>query len=101
VHASLAALVEQKGAELEGRRILLYSYGSGLAGTLFSLYARRVQGAFSLARLAESVRPRAYWIGIWSPGSGGRGVYSCRGPSRFRFWPLGLSGINLVALFIR
>ncbi len=58
MHASLAALVEQRGAALEGRRILLYSYGSGLAGTLFSLYARRVQGPFSLARLAASVRRR-------------------------------------------
>lgn len=56
VHASLGALVERHGAALEGRRILLYSYGSGLAGTLFSLYARRVAGPFSLARLAASVR---------------------------------------------
>lgn len=56
MHASLGALVERHGAALEGRRILLYSYGSGLAGTLFSLYARRVAGPFSLARLAASVR---------------------------------------------
>ena len=57
VHASLGALVEREGGVMEGRRILLYSYGSGLAGTLFSLYARRVQGPFTLARLAASVRP--------------------------------------------
>lgn len=100
MHASLAALVEQKGVELEGRRILLYSYGSGLAGTLFSLYARRVQGAFSLARLAESVRPRAYWLRIWSLGSGGRGVYSCRVPLAYASGLWVFCGIILVALFI-
>ncbi|KAK9843825.1 hypothetical protein WJX81_007826 [Elliptochloris bilobata] len=59
VHASLGALVEREGAALEGRRILMYSYGSGLAGTLFSLYARHVAGPFTLARLAASLDIRA------------------------------------------
>lgn len=56
MHAGLASLVEREGARLEGRRILLYSYGSGLAASLWSVIARRVDGAFSLASMAAKVQ---------------------------------------------
>lgn len=55
MHAGLAALVEAQGAALEGRRLLLYSYGSGLAASLWSVIGRRVQGKFALAAIARQV----------------------------------------------
>lgn len=42
--SSLAALMESKGDELVGERILLFSYGSGLASSMFTL---RVVGSLS------------------------------------------------------
>lgn len=57
VHAGLASLIEAEGAALEGRRVLLYSYGSGLAASLWSLIARRVDGKFALSRVAAQVLP--------------------------------------------
>ncbi len=55
MHAGLAALVEDRGALLEGRRLLLYSYGSGLAASLWSVIGRRVEGKFALASIAAKV----------------------------------------------
>lgn len=51
VWSGVAQLIETRGAALEGRRILLFSYGSGLAATAMSLVGRRVEGDFSLDRL--------------------------------------------------
>jgi 3-hydroxy-3-methylglutaryl CoA synthase len=36
-----------------GTRILLFSYGSGLAATLFSVTVRETAGKFSLPRIAD------------------------------------------------
>lgn len=55
VHAGLASLIEAEGARLEGRRMLLYSYGSGLAASLWSVVGRKVDGKFSLANIASQV----------------------------------------------
>ena len=56
VHASLASLVYSVGSGLEGSRILVNSYGSGLAASLFCIQARPVTGRFSLASIAHKVR---------------------------------------------
>lgn len=56
-HPPLAPqLIETTGAALEGRRILMYSYGSGTSASMFSLVGR-VPGAprFHLARLQAMV----------------------------------------------
>lgn len=55
VHAGLASLIEAEGAGLEGRRVLLYSYGSGLAASLWSLIGRRIEGNFALGSVAAKV----------------------------------------------
>ncbi|KAL6776712.1 hypothetical protein ACKKBF_B30655 [Auxenochlorella protothecoides x Auxenochlorella symbiontica] len=53
VWSGVAQLLETTGAALEGRRVLLYSYGSGISATLLSLRGRAVApgSRFSLARL--------------------------------------------------
>ena len=55
MHAGLASLVEREGANLEGRRILMYSYGSGLAASLWSVIGRRVEGKFALSSVSSKV----------------------------------------------
>ena len=61
VHAGLASLMEREGTALEGRRILLYSYGSGLAASLWSVIARRVAGKFGLAAVSAKVCRLFWW----------------------------------------
>lgn len=56
VHAGLASLIETEGSRLEGRRILLYSYGSGLAASLWSVVGRKVEGKFALGNIAAQVK---------------------------------------------
>ncbi|CAI7775428.1 unnamed protein product, partial [Closterium sp. NIES-54] len=51
LYGSLASLLAQQGQQLESRRILLFSYGSGLMSTLFSLTVRQAADPFSLATL--------------------------------------------------
>ncbi|GJP83227.1 hypothetical protein CLOP_g13406 [Closterium sp. NIES-67] len=51
LYGSLASLLAQQGQQLEGRRIVLFSYGSGLMSTLFSLSVRAAPDPFSLATL--------------------------------------------------
>ena len=41
LYAGLLSLITNKADELQGKRILMFSYGSGLAATLFSI---RVEG---------------------------------------------------------
>ncbi|CAI5460996.1 unnamed protein product [Closterium sp. Yama58-4] len=52
LYGSLASLLAQQGQQLEGHRILLFSYGSGLMSTLFSLTVRQAADPFSLTALA-------------------------------------------------
>lgn len=58
--------MEHQGAALEGRRILLYSYGSGLAASLWSVIARRVGGKFALGAVSAKVR-RLCRLPTWGP----------------------------------
>lgn len=51
VWSGVAQLIETTGADLEGRRMLIYSYGSGIAATLMSVVGRKIEGQFSLERL--------------------------------------------------
>lgn len=52
IWSGIPQLIETTGAALEGRRILLYSYGSGISASMFSLLARAPHAPrFSLARL--------------------------------------------------
>jgi hydroxymethylglutaryl-CoA synthase len=51
VWSGVAQLIETTGADLADRRILLYSYGSGIAASMMSLVGRKIEGQFSLERL--------------------------------------------------
>lgn len=51
VWSGVAQLVETRGSDLEDKRILIFSYGSGIAATLMSVVGRKVEGQFSLERL--------------------------------------------------
>jgi hydroxymethylglutaryl-CoA synthase len=55
LYAGLASLVEAKGAELEGKRLLLFSYGSGITAGMFTLVGRHVDGPCSLENLQQKV----------------------------------------------
>ncbi|KAL4524742.1 hypothetical protein Ndes2526A_g06852 [Nannochloris sp. 'desiccata'] len=48
VWSGIAQLIETTGADLVDRRILLFSYGSGIAASMMSLVGRRIDGQFSL-----------------------------------------------------
>ena len=43
VYMNLLSLVSNLGAELEGKRVLVFSYGSGAVATAFGLQARAVR----------------------------------------------------------
>ncbi|PSC76306.1 hydroxymethylglutaryl-synthase [Micractinium conductrix] len=52
IWSGIPQLIETTGAALEGRRILLYSYGSGMSATMFSLVGRATETPrFALGRL--------------------------------------------------
>ncbi len=51
VWSGVAQLIETTGADLAERRILLFSYGSGIAASMMSLVGRKIEGQFSLERL--------------------------------------------------
>ncbi|KAI3433351.1 hypothetical protein D9Q98_003169 [Chlorella vulgaris] len=52
IWSGISQLIETTGAALEGRRVLLYSYGSGISATMLSLVGRPTTNPrFSLARL--------------------------------------------------
>lgn len=60
-------LIETTGAALEGRRVLMYSYGSGISASMFSLVGRRPEAPrFALQRLQAMVRE---FVGELSLGS--------------------------------
>ena len=60
---ALTSLIEAKGADLEGSRILLFSYGSGLAAGMFVLKGRAVPGAFALHHVQSKVRLSSCYCG--------------------------------------
>jgi hydroxymethylglutaryl-CoA synthase len=55
LYSGLAALLERQGAQLEGRRVLLFSYGSGAMAAMLCLVGRRPSGGGPGARPAADV----------------------------------------------
>ncbi|GLJ12432.1 hypothetical protein SUGI_0190820 [Cryptomeria japonica] len=53
LYAALASIVHNKHSTLEGQRVLMFSYGSGLASTIFSLKIREGQHPFTISNIAE------------------------------------------------
>ncbi|XP_062074180.1 hydroxymethylglutaryl-CoA synthase [Humulus lupulus] len=52
LYAAFASLIHDKSSELDGKRVMMFSYGSGLTSTMFSLQFRDGQHPFSLANIA-------------------------------------------------
>eukprot|EP00249_Psilotum_nudum_P009176 c21757_g1_i1 orf=393-1796(+) len=55
LYAGLASLIHNKINDLDGRRVLMFSYGSGLASTLFSLSLREGHAPFTLRKVASGM----------------------------------------------
>ncbi|KAF3433052.1 hypothetical protein FNV43_RR24154 [Rhamnella rubrinervis] len=52
LYAAFASLLHNKHGSLAGKRVVMYSYGSGLTATLFSFQLREGQRPFSLSNIA-------------------------------------------------
>ncbi|KAJ7952388.1 3-hydroxy-3-methylglutaryl coenzyme A synthase [Quillaja saponaria] len=52
LYAAFASLIHNKHSSLDGKRVILFSYGSGLSATMFSLQLRNGQHPFSLSNIA-------------------------------------------------
>ncbi|KAF9689403.1 hypothetical protein SADUNF_Sadunf01G0088700 [Salix dunnii] len=52
LYAAFASLLHNKNSELAGKRVILFSYGSGLTATMFSLQLHEGQKPFSLSNIA-------------------------------------------------
>lgn len=55
LYAALASLVFSKATALLDSRILAYSYGSGLAASLYSIQGRPGHAQFNLGNIANQV----------------------------------------------
>ncbi|THF98859.1 hypothetical protein TEA_006478 [Camellia sinensis var. sinensis] len=53
IYAAFASLIHNKHNSLAGQRVLMFSYGSGLAATMFSFRLRGGQLPFSLSNIAN------------------------------------------------
>uniref|UniRef100_A0A0C9RW16 Hydroxymethylglutaryl-CoA synthase n=1 Tax=Wollemia nobilis TaxID=56998 RepID=A0A0C9RW16_9CONI len=53
LYSALASIIHRKPSVLEGQRVLMFSYGSGIASTLFSLKFCEGQHPFTLSNIAE------------------------------------------------
>ncbi|MED6167683.1 hypothetical protein PIB30_004900 [Stylosanthes scabra] len=53
IYAAFASLIHNRYSTLAGKRIILFSYGSGLTATMFSLQLRDAVHPFSLSNIAE------------------------------------------------
>ncbi|EFJ16163.1 hypothetical protein SELMODRAFT_228892 [Selaginella moellendorffii] len=53
LYAALASLIHNKAEELLGNTILMFSYGSGLASSLFTIHVRQGDGLFRVANIAK------------------------------------------------
>ncbi|CAI9093910.1 OLC1v1029512C2 [Oldenlandia corymbosa var. corymbosa] len=53
LYAAFASLIHNKTTALDGKRVILFSYGSGLSATMFSLRLREGQHPFSLSKIAS------------------------------------------------
>ncbi|KAK8483804.1 hypothetical protein V6N13_021597 [Hibiscus sabdariffa] len=52
LYAAFASLIHNKHSELTGKRVVLFSYGSGLTATMFSLRIHEVRHPFSLSNIS-------------------------------------------------
>ncbi|XP_010676575.2 hydroxymethylglutaryl-CoA synthase [Beta vulgaris subsp. vulgaris] len=52
LYSALASLIHNKHSELAGKRVLMFSYGSGLTATMFSFRLNEGQQPFSLSNIA-------------------------------------------------
>lgn len=53
VYVNLATLVHAVGGDLAGKRLLLFSYGSGSIASIFTIHARQTDSKFSLEKMAQ------------------------------------------------
>nr|AUW64606.1 3-hydroxy-3-methylglutaryl-CoA synthase [Ginkgo biloba] len=53
LYAAFASIIHNEHDTLEGQRVLMFSYGSGLASTMFSLKIREGQHPFTLTNIAD------------------------------------------------
>jgi hydroxymethylglutaryl-CoA synthase len=53
LYAGLASLIFHEGKNLENKNLALFSYGSGLASTMYHMKAVEVNGRFSLNRMQQ------------------------------------------------
>ncbi|KAK3132898.1 hypothetical protein QOZ80_6AG0529170 [Eleusine coracana subsp. coracana] len=53
LYAALASVLFNKHDSLDGQRIVMFSYGSGLTSTMFSLKLNNGEGSFSLSSIAS------------------------------------------------
>ncbi|XP_057449925.1 hydroxymethylglutaryl-CoA synthase [Lotus japonicus] len=53
LYAAFASLIHNKHSTLAGKRVILFSYGSGLTSTMFSLQFSEGQHPFSLSNIAR------------------------------------------------
>ncbi|KAF6160429.1 hypothetical protein GIB67_019198 [Kingdonia uniflora] len=53
LYAALVSLIHNKTTTLEGKRVLMFSYGSGLTSTMFSFRLREGQHPFSLSNIVS------------------------------------------------
>ncbi|XP_022892824.1 hydroxymethylglutaryl-CoA synthase [Olea europaea var. sylvestris] len=51
IYAAFASLLHNKSSTLAGQRVILFSYGSGLSATMFSLSLNEAQHPFSLSNI--------------------------------------------------
>ncbi|KAF5205826.1 Hydroxymethylglutaryl-coa synthase [Thalictrum thalictroides] len=53
LYAAFASLIHNKHSALDGKRVVMFSYGSGLTSTMFSFQLREGQYPFSLSNIAS------------------------------------------------
>ncbi|XP_044484013.1 hydroxymethylglutaryl-CoA synthase [Mangifera indica] len=59
LYSALASLINSKHTELAGKRVILFSYGSGLTATMFSLKLNEGQKPFSLSNISSVMNVEA------------------------------------------
>ncbi|KAL4363328.1 hypothetical protein GQ457_04G037830 [Hibiscus cannabinus] len=55
LYAAFASLIHNKHSELAGKRVVLFSYGSGLTATMFSLRLHEGRHPFSLSNISTAM----------------------------------------------
>ncbi|KAF5800723.1 putative hydroxymethylglutaryl-CoA synthase [Helianthus annuus] len=53
LYAAFASLIHNKTSSLDGKRVMMFSYGSGLTATMFSLHLTEGKAPFSLSNIAK------------------------------------------------